>query len=70
VDYLEGQDRETGQDVWAALKFNGHRMVKGDTALDTGVPYSRTYRALVYRETDEHPKMLHTNGNYTDPVTI
>lgn len=70
VDYLAGEDQETGEDVWVGLKFNGHRMVRGDTALDTEVPYTRTYRALIYRETDEVPKMLHTNGNYTPPVTV
>lgn len=69
VEYLAGQDLETGEDVWVSIQFNGHRIARGDTAYEFEMTQPRTYRALVYRELG-HPGMLETNGNFSDPVSV
>lgn len=71
LEYLAGHEVDTGDEVWAPVQVNGHRIVRGDTAYDRDMPNPRTYRALVYRlpDPDAMPGLLHTNGNFTDQVT-
>lgn len=72
VERLDGKD-DNGNEMWAPIHTGTAKFVQGDTDFDYSPPAGRcAYRALAYRnaEPDSKVLILHTEGAYTDPVTV
>jgi hypothetical protein len=83
VERFAGTD-DNGDEMWTPIHTGTNKFVQGDVDWEMGnppqtldgdwtpVPSLRTYRALAYRnaEPDSRVLILHTEGNYTDSVTV
>lgn len=63
-------------EIWNPIHTGTNKFVQGDTdyelAVDLPLPSPRTYRALAYcnAEPDSNVLILHTQGSYTESVTV
>jgi hypothetical protein len=82
---VQVNDDGVEEEVWTPIHTGTAKFVQGDVDYEMArqpdapdlppqpLPGPRTYRALAYRHAETSPsgvRVLHTEGNYTDPITI